>query len=60
MVFPRETLINKNTQEFYADFRLETNIFILLIIKHAKFWLVSKSLFVRTKNYKVRFLNVKS
>ena len=60
MVFPREILINKNTQVFYADFILETNMFILLIIKHAKFWLVSKSLLVRTKNYKVRFLNVKN
>ena len=60
MVFPREILINKNAQVFYVDFRLETNIFIHLIIKHAKFWLVSKSLLVWTKNYKVGFLNIKS
>ena len=57
MVFPREILINKNVQVFYVDFRLETNIFILLISRHAKFWLVSKSLLVRMK---VGFLNVKS
>ena len=60
MVFPREILLNKNAQVFYVDFRLETNIFIFIIIKHAKFWLVSKSFLVRRKNYKVRFLNVKS
>ena len=60
MVFLREILINKDAQVFYVDFRLETNVFILLIIKHAKFGLVSKSLLVRTKNYKVGFLNVKS
>ena len=44
MVFPREILINKDAQVFDIDFRLTTNVFILLIIKHAKFWLVSKSL----------------
>ena len=57
MVFPRKILINKNTQVFYVDFRLEINIFIFLIIKHAKFWLVSKSLLVRTKNYKITKLD---
>ena len=56
MVFPREILINKIAQVFYVDFRLE-NIFIFLIIKHAKFWLVSKSLLVRTKNYKITKLD---
>ena len=60
VVFPREILINKNAQVFYVNFRLETNIFILFIIKHAKFWLVSKSLLVRMKNYKVGFIKVKS
>ena len=60
VVFPKEILIHKNAQVFYVDFRLETNRSLLLIIKHAKFWLVSKSLLVRTKNYKVGFLNVKS
>ena len=60
VVFPREILINKNAQVFYVNFRLETNIFILFIIKHAKFWLVSKSLLVRIKNYKVGFIKVKS
>ena len=57
VVFPREILINKNAQVF---FRLETNIFILFIIKHAMFWLVSKSLWVRMKKYKVGFIKVKS
>ena len=57
MVFPREILLNKNAQVFYVDLRLETNILIFFIIKHAKFWLVSKSFLVRMK---VRFLNVKS
>ena len=60
VVFPREILINKNAQVFYVNFRLETNIFSLFIIKHAKFWLVSKSLLVRMKNYKVGFIKVKS
>ena len=60
MVFPREILVNKDAQVFYVNFRLETNVFILLIVKHAKFWLVSKSLLVRTKDYKVGFLNIKS
>ena len=59
VVFPREILINKNAQVFYVvyvNFRLEMNIFILFIIKHAKFWLVSKSLLVRIENYKVGFI----
>ena len=60
VVFPREIRINKNAQVFYVNFRLETNIFILSTIKHVKFWLVSKSLLVRTKNYKVGFIKVKS
>ena len=59
MVFPREILVNKNAQVFDVKFRLETNIFILFIIKHAKFWLASKSLLVRMTNYKVGFFNVK-
>ena len=59
MVFPREMLINKNAKVFSVNFRLETNIFILFIIKHAKFWLVSKSPLVRIKNYKVGLVNVK-
>ena len=52
-------MVNKNAQVFYVNFRLETNIFILFIIKHAKFWLASKSLLVRMTNYKVGFFNVK-
>ena len=60
MVFPREILINKNAQVFYVNFRLETNIFVPFIIKHAQFWLLSKSLLVRMKNYKVGFINVKN
>ena len=60
MAFPREILINKYAQAFYVNFRLETNIFILFIIKHAKFWLVSKSLLVWMKNYEVEFFKVKS
>ena len=58
-MFPREILINNNAQVFYViyvNLRLETNIFILFIIKHAKFWLVSKSLLVRIENYKVGFI----
>ena len=51
VIFPREILINKNAQVFYVDSRIETNIFILFIFKNAKFWLVSRSLFVRTKTY---------
>ena len=58
MVFPRKILINRTAQVFYVDFRLETNIFILLIIKHVKVWLVSKWLLVRMKNYNVGFLSV--
>ena len=60
MAFPREILINKYAQAFYVNLRLETNIFILFIIKHAKFWLVSKSLLVWMKNYEVEFFKVKS
>ena len=60
MAFPREILINKYAQAFYVNFRLETNTFILFIIKHAKFWLVSKSLLVWMKNYEVEFFKVKS
>ena len=60
MAFPREILINKYAQAFYVNFRLETNLFILFIIKHAKFWLVSKSLLVWMKNYEVEFFKVKS
>ena len=60
MAFPREILINKYAQAFYVNFRLETNIFIIFIIKHAKFWLVSKSLLVWMKNYEVEFFKVKS
>lgn len=33
---------NKNAQVFNIDFRLKTNMLILFITKHAKFWLVSK------------------
>ena len=55
VVFPRKILINENAQIFYINFRLKTNIFILFVIKHAKFWLISKSLLVRMKYYKVRF-----
>ena len=53
VVFPRKILINENAQIFYINFRLETNILILFVIKHAKFWLISKSLLVRMKYYKV-------
>ena len=60
MVFPREILINKNAQVFYVNFRLKMNIFILFMIKHAKFCLVSKLLLVRMKNYKIGFFNVSS
>ena len=60
MVFPREILINKNAQVFYVNLRLETNIFVPFIIKHAQFWLLSKSLLVRMKNYKVGFINMKN
>ena len=56
MVFPREILIIKNAQIFYINFRLRGNIFILYIIKHAKFWLVSESLLVRMKNCNWDFL----
>ena len=59
MVYPREILINKNAQVFYGNFRLEAIIYILFMIKHGKFWLGSKSLLVRMKNYKVGFFNVK-
>ena len=58
VVIQREILINKNALVFYVNFRLETNIFILFISKHAKFWLISKSLLVRIKNYKGGFVNV--
>ena len=37
VIFPREILINKNAQVFYVDFRPESNIFILFIIKNANF-----------------------
>lgn len=50
MVFLRETLINKNAQVFNVDIRLETT----------ESDLVSKSLFGRTKNYEVGFINVNS
>ena len=50
MVFPREILIIKNAQVFYVNFRLAMNIFILFINKHAKFWLVRKSLLVGMNN----------
>ena len=56
MVFPRKILINENAQIFYINFRLEMNIFILFVIKHAKFWLISKSLLIRMKYYKVGFI----
>ena len=56
MVFPREILIIKNAQVFYINFRLRTNIFILYIIKPAKFWLIRESLLVRIKNYNLDFL----
>ena len=46
MVFPKEILINKNTQVFDVSFRLETNTFIFFIIKRAQFWLVRESLLV--------------
>ena len=55
MVFPRKILINENAQIFYINLRLETNMFILFIIKHEKFWLISKSLLVRIKYYEVGF-----
>ena len=32
-----QILINKNAQVFYVDFRPESNIFILFIIKNANF-----------------------
>ena len=57
MVFPREILINKNTQVFDVSFRLETNAFIFFIIKHVQFWLVSESLLGEMKNYEVGFIN---
>ena len=60
VVFPRKMLINENAQIFYINFRLEANIFTLFIIKHVKFWLISKSFLVRTKYYKVRFFYIKS
>ena len=60
MIFPREILINKNAQVFNVSFRLETNTFIVFIIKHVQFWLVSKSLLVGMKNYEVGFINVES
>ena len=44
----------------YFDFKLKTNIIILFIIKYAKFQLVSKSVLVLVKTYKVGFLNVQS
>ena len=56
MVFPGEILINKNAQVLYANFRLETYIFIIFIIKHAKFWFVSKSLLVKMKITELDFL----
>ena len=56
VVFPREILIIKNAQVFYINFRLRTNIFILYIIKPAKFWWIRESLLVRMKNYNLDFL----
>ena len=42
VVFPREILINKSAQVLYANFRIETNILFIFIIKHACKVLVGK------------------